>query len=762
MRTVKVGLEADVAAYVGSVLEADKATEKLDHSVEGLDKDIDKLKRDSIGAGLGVDTLGESAKKTSEDVDKLGNKSDTTGDKTDKLGRKSRDVAAALKLVGIEAQDAGDKLAGVDKKNSLTLIDDKIKSIRAELKDLATEFNKTGNVSILDKIGSGKKDLDALGKLKGLVSGALKAGAEEESIFSSLKTNLTSAFEGGFSSPASIAIIAQAIGVALAAAGGLAAGLAGTLFAGAGVGGAILGHPQQFHDAWVPVIRSVKKEFEDASNPFTGPALTALKSVGPTVASWHLGDALAPAVKYVPELTAGIERFATGVVHGLAELTAKGGPAVAVLADGIGKLGDAIDSAFTSIAGGADGGAQALHDVLEVVDLTIVAFGKLVEGAEKVYGVINDHPIELAIATGGLSAAASLWTNALGNASAEHGRFTLTAKGAAEAARDAGHAFSEEGTDLTALQNQLNAANVTFDKLAGGKITELLNQMLGLDHATLSFDESLTGLSETLKQNKNALDIHSKAGQADREAVLAVVAANVQQYQTMIQAGATLPEASQAYDDNTAALERNLKKAGLNKQAIEDLIGKYREIPKKTEADIAINGLTDAINNLADLIRQIYKINGKNFGSTFTVTYKTVGHPLVGEQGTIPLHPGSAQRFGGVRRAADGLVVPPSDPGTVLFGEPQTGGEVFLPLRGIGKDRAMSLAQVAGDAYGFGVAPRNGMASGGQWRTPSASAVRVSVEVGAGANLTPLGSLFNQMLNDGLFVVKASQVRPNV
>jgi hypothetical protein len=61
---------------------------------------------------------------------------------------------------------------------------------------------------------------------------------------------------------------------------------------------------------------------------------------------------------------------------------------------------------------------------------------------------------------------------------------------------------------------------------------------------------------------------------------------------------------------------------------------------------------------------------------------------------------------GGIRKAASGLIVRPSDPGT-LIGEPQTGGEALIPLRGITQSAAMGLMHVAGAGYGLDVVARD-------------------------------------------------------
>jgi hypothetical protein len=153
-------------------------------------------------------------------------------------------------------------------------------------------------------------------------------------------------------------------------------------------------------------------------------------------------------------------------------------------------------------------------------------------------------------------------------------------------------------------------------------------------------------------------------------------------------------DAAKNYDTNTAALEAQLRTAHLTTAQIDELIGKYRGIPKQVDTNIAINGLTSAIEGLTRLIREINGIKDKTVN--VTVYYRSKGQSL-----NAPL------ARGGIRRAAVGMVIPPSDPGTTLVGEPQTGGEVLTPLRGITQARAMQLSQVAGNSYGFDVVPRD-------------------------------------------------------
>lgn len=567
-RTVKVNLEADVAGFLGPVLEADKATGALDKKVEALDRDVDKLGRDSVKAGAEVGVLGAEAKKTA--------------DSTDKLGAKSKDTTGSLKLLGIQVQDTGDKLALVGGKHtSLDVVDKKLKDLRQSAKDLANEFNKTGDVSVFAKLGQTNKDVAALSKLRKSLTNAIEGGASDAGGSPQMMQ-----IGAGIGAVLAIPIIASI--------GGAIAAVAGAGIAGLGVGGAVLGNPDAFKADWSAALGSVKKDFLDATAPFTGVTLDAIRTIGPLIASWHLKEAFAPAVKFVPELVKGVEGFATGIEHGVANLVGKAGPAVTALSEGLTQLGISAGRALNSISDGAKGGAQALHATTTDVSLLVEGFGKVVEGAEKAYGFIHDHPIGSAIATGGMSLGITAWDLLSRSVDGAHTSITATAAATAAAV-----------PDFAALTTEVNKATASADTLAAAMVNKVFNGLMGLDQATLHWHESLTTLAGSITKGKDAINENTAAGQKNVSAILGAVQANMQLYQAQVSAGMGAGDAAKIYDDNTAALERQLRKAGLTAAQIDDLVGKYRGIPKKVDTDIAMNGLTAAINDLDNLIRQL-------------------------------------------------------------------------------------------------------------------------------------------------------------
>ncbi|WP_433078844.1 hypothetical protein ACQP1P_38510 [Dactylosporangium sp. CA-052675] len=632
-------------------------------------------------------------------VDELGDKVDRLDDELDKIPPDAAKAAAALKLLGGDINSVGDKVNSLgEKNNGLAVLDTKIKQTRAEVKKLADEFVKTGDIDVFRKLG------DAQGRLSGLQSVRKKLAdaivpdehdldgffkrmwTRANDLGDNLAKMLPASISGALSTPvlgpviaaALIAALVSAVSFVLASAGGLVLAAGGASAVGLGIMGAILGNPEVIKARWKTAIDGIKHEFTNAAQPLQQPLIDAAPQIRAAFGSLKLDETFKAAAKYLPQLVDGATEFARWIGKALNYLTQGDGPAAAmkVLSDELPMIGHAIAVFAHSIAEGGEGGAVALRDLLRAVEMLIAGLGGLIGFAEKAYGKLAAFR----------DAVIPRWIWDLPQQSTNF-------HAAARALDDYGASAKSTVVDLEAMDQKLGETSVSVDSLAGKMVGKLFSATMGLDQAVLGFNESLTKLDESFKQNGKTLDIHAAKGQANREAVLAVVQANMQQYQSNLAVGMSAEDAAKAYDDGTAALERQLRKAGLTKDQIEGLIGKYKNIPHQVDTEIAIHGLTEAIRNLDETLRKINGLKDK----TVYVTVKQVGDNPRGQSR------GGMYAKGGVRRAAAGMVVAPSDPGTVLFGEPETGGEALIPLRGISQGRAMALAQTVGDSYGFSV-----------------------------------------------------------
>lgn len=664
-RKVSVGLEADVAGFIKNVLAADASVDDLGDKVVRLDDELDKIPADAAKA------------------------------------------AAALKLLSGSVDDVGHKVTSLGEKNvHLATLEAKIRETRTEVRKLGDEFVKTGDVDVFKKLGDATSRLKVLQDTRSKIKSALipddlaqdaekladgffkRFAGRAEEWGNKIGQMLPSAISGALANPVAGPIIAAGLIAALLAAvdlvlaniGGLVLAAGGGGILGLGILGAVLGNPSTVGHAWAEEITGIRERFLGASSVLSGPLITAAHEFGAAFSGINLDKIFANAGTWIGPLVDGAAQFVRWIGLAAEYLSSKAGPVMQVLADELPKLGHAIATATKSIADNSEGGAAALKDLLYVVEMIIAGVGGMIGAAERGYGAFvklrSSLPLGLQLILFGPEQVFNLQRGAT-------------------AAKALGDAAKSTVVDFDVMNETLNRTSASLESLEGAIVDKIFQATMGLDQALLNVNESLLKVTDSIKQNGRATDEHSEKGIANRRVILGAVQDNMALYQAQLKAGMSAEDAARQYDDNTAALERQLRKSGVAQGEIDKLIGKYKGIPHQVDTDIAINGLTSAINGLADLIRLINGIHDK----TVTVYYRTKGQSL-----NAPL------AHGGIRRAAVGMLIPPSDPGTTLVGEPQTGGEALIPLRGISQSRAMDLAQTVGNAYGFRVSAAHGYA----------------------------------------------------
>jgi hypothetical protein len=353
------------------------------------------------------------------------------------------------------------------------------------------------------------------------------------------------------------AIGASAAVPLLAAIGGALTGLAGFGVAGAGIAGAVMGDPEAFKADWTRATDSVKEQFLEATEVFTGPTLEAIRSIGPLVESWDLDEMFAGAAKFVPMIVKGVEGFATGVIRGVSAMVDKGEPAVEALSSGLAELGDAAGDAFEAIADGAEGGGEALRDVLFLTSDIIRGFGEIVGAAGKAYDFVHDHPVASAFMTMG----ASLPITLLDQFSDEVEQSAMQLDVAASSA-----------TQFASVQDLLAQAS----KRASDSIASELGILLSVDEATDTATESYKGLLETLKQNGYVLKGNSDKALENRDAIRETISAWEDEREASVAAGKGSAEATDAANAALLAhlveLRRVLAAHGANTAEVDEYI----------------------------------------------------------------------------------------------------------------------------------------------------------------------------------------------
>jgi hypothetical protein len=673
-------------------------------------------------------------------------------------------------------------------KREAASLDRQLLETAAATKALNAEFAKTGDKAVLAQLRAQKSELSQIAQVRKDYTTSLKDGklaqiANHEAAIAALKSEyllfapsrvkadikerqssikslqrdlqdlgvvaekaglrLGDAFSGGLmgllKSPGGIAAAAA---VAIPAIVGIGATIGGAIGAGVGAGAAGLtvagaaAQSKAVHAAWSRELDDIKREFLDATSPGVEPTIAAIHRIGAAVKGLNMDQIFGDASKFIEPLTKGLAEGLTATGKGIEYLVHRAGPFVDALSSGAAEIGHGFEFAFKEIADGSQGGSAALRDFLHGITIVIEGTGRFIHWMESAYnatdrlaGKLRTLPQVDLMAKFFGDRGPTVIARTLDN-------ITLAADGTAKG-------VAKTAEDFARLSAILSATANNADTLAGAMTDKVLGSMLDSDHATLSWNESLTHLRDAFKENKKSLDIHTAAGQADREAVLAAVEANKRIYDVMIASGSSAEEAAIAYGHNTDALAEQLRQAGLTQQQIEGLIGKYRDVPSEVNTNIAMEGLTKAINDLADLIAKINHVDNKNFHSTYTMIYKTQGHPPIGEQGTIP-------RVGGY---ASGT--PSAPPGWAWTGE---NGPELMRLRGGEKILNPAQSKALMSAY----APSTSAARLASKVAASSAVAGVNVSVSMSGGQSDFDGFmkawFLKQIQTGQIAIKASAV----
>jgi hypothetical protein len=560
----------------------------------------------------------------------------------ERLAASAKAAGISLTLMGQHGAAAGKATGdGADRaREGVKRLNAGIQELDRGMQTLAKEFERTGDVDFLrqtKRLGQSKRELEGFKKDLVKILGD-DAGEETGRSFTGrFLDKLSSGFSGDLGElPSKLkgALIVTVAGAAIAAAPALGAAVSAAVLGGVGVGGIAGGVALAFKDP--AVSEAAKNMGSEFGSNVAGSAMDAFK--GPTLAAIGiLGDEL---TKQEPRITRIFQRLApltSDIAHGVAEGIDKLGPAlertftragpvveeiskdIPIIADGVGEFLDKVSS-------GGPGAVQFMHDFADGTHNLLSGIGSLIDGLSHLYDFARNSPFSPILFAAPANALMDL------TGSTEKATFGLKALDAAHlvAAQSAkihadqinqlrlGADLASE--DFTKLSGQISATAQTTDVLAGQMADKLLNATMSLDQATLGFAESQTRLTQSIADNGRQLDIHTEKGQANREAILGVVAANIRQYDTLIASGVSAQDAAAAYDQNTGSLIKQMQQAHFTSGQINDLIGKYMAVPDRVNTDIALQGVGKAIADLDDTLRAINHLPSRKVINVDVVT----------------------------------------------------------------------------------------------------------------------------------------------
>lgn len=504
----------------------------------------------------------------------------------------------------------------------------------AESGNLKATGRKLGQ-SLADGIGEGvEKSRSQVGRS---IKKTLDGVSSDGSVFSRFAKGIVDSIDDGLSGlPAEIKV---ALGAALLAVtpfigSSIASVIAAALILGfAGIGTLLAFQFERVRLAGAGMVTFLRNLFVTAAAGFIEPVLAGIRTIEQRFAG------MAPtftrifdlAATFIEPLTEGLVGFFEQLLPGLEESLVNAADLVDTLAFHFKFLGRIIGEALAIITG-ADNLDDALNDFLTAVETIILMGAILIRVLTEIYAIMKTI----------ISIAAPLLTLAGAFERVEHG-----AKGADKGAGGFRSTIDDLIAPTTAEEQALKAIN--------DQLTAFTTNTGNAWQSNINFEKSLDDTAEILKKNKGELNLNTRAGQANQQALLNTSQALIKQREDYITLGGTVANADKIFKANIARLEEQANKAGISDQAFRDLTGAILAVPPPittgvtpestqsvTAAIIAWNSLRAAIiraNNAARNapIGSIPLGRMRGYADGGVITSPTVG--LIGEAGPEAIIP---------------------------------------------------------------------------------------------------------------------------
>lgn len=433
--------------------------------------------------------------------------------------------------------------------------------------------------------------------------------------------------------------VALALGSALASA--IVAGL--TVIGGAGIGALIALQFEEVKASATSTMQFLRDTFSELGQPLVRPFLNAialirsrLVALSPDIS--RLFNSIALTIVPVADALLGfVEEFLPLFRAAFANI----GKYLAPLQIALRDIGQAAGNFFQVILENENAPA-AFYDMLILVrDLTYALTGLIYVGLE-LYGVFRDIAEAIGLVPE-YGEEIRMIGKELGIASQEQSIFGAEVKGTL--------------APLEAQNQEIEDYNKNLKDLVTAQFAVIRNQ--------IDYRQGIDDLSESLKKNKDTLDLHKQAGR-DNALVLLDLAQTIRQTRDdTIALTGDVAGAERTFASQRAEVYRVAKQFGLSRVEVDKLIKSILELPAPKQTGVTGGSLT--------------RLESFNQALKETIYLQSLINPNYNPQG-----PGGQQRY------ADGGIV--NQPTNALIGE--AGPEVVIPLSK--PDRAAELVSQSG------------------------------------------------------------------
>lgn len=523
-------------------------------------------------------------------------------------GNALRDGARDLDRTADSADNASGKFRNLGHESSH--VDSEITRLRGHMRDLAQEFNRTGDSSILKNIGKDNSQIRQLERVaKMLTPIGETAGKEFNKGFLSTMGELGGNLRG--------ALIPAAIGIGVLLSPIIGAAVAGAVTGAVGLGGiaggiAAAAQDQQVKQAASHFAEDIGFEFAKSGKSFVQPVIESLDILEQGFRDLDLGGMFAKAAPFVTEFARGLTGLATSAMPGINRAMAQLGPAMAVMSDELPEVGSALGDMIGDMAE-SKGAIEGLQYVFELLEATLRVTGSTVaflgdtfhfiaNSGASFSGAMEDITAKLAY----LSPVAGVMNGVFVDMNNKLEEITRTAPnlvGAFSHIEGRLRTASELTADFTASNSH---AAMSVQEL-GDALNELFDDQINYDTAVLQVKKDTADLIGVVKAHGASLSDNTQAGLINQSMILQLIRDYEGQRDAAIKAGKGTGEATRKFDDQIDSLGGLLSKLGFNKTAIDKLLDSYRKlhsapnIQKEIRFNVSVTGQTGALSAMGNI-----------------------------------------------------------------------------------------------------------------------------------------------------------------
>jgi hypothetical protein len=462
--------------------------------------------------------------------------------------RQLEQVQRSLKGAADAAKGVGDESSGTGKfavqlgvaAHEADSLDDNLKQVERRLAEIKLLSAGAGrNALLTGDLGPLKALEQEEQVLQKILQALKKGGGEAESLGEKISNAFSEALDGlplgignalkAAAANPELAGLGLAIGLPVVA--GIGAALTGAALAGTaavGLAGGILlaAKDARVHAAWVAFANEAGQDLQEASSVFAKPLAAAATTVGD---AFHdimplIEKDFATLAPVVDRLAAGAAGFIKAFAPGFSSGIQAGAKVFAQFADELPGLGAAVGFFFDELAAGAEGGGSALVTTLRAAEFAVEGLGAALHSASDAF-VLFGGTAEFATSKLNDGAVAGI---TFGSGLVELGGHFLglddKTKQSSKSQEEFFHKM-EDAKEAAKAEAQAQRENAAAIEEARNAIKNMINDMLGLDGATLNFNSAVPGVTDSVKQNGRSLNEHTAAGIANRQALLNGVSA---------------------------------------------------------------------------------------------------------------------------------------------------------------------------------------------------------------------------------------------